>query len=165
MREHALVARKQLRTSNYSAEMRARLGAAVEAARLAAGYKYRTDFCRAHGIRNLRGLELLEQGKTGVGQVLLFEVADALPGWDRETPRIILEGGPVPPVSPEDPQPPPTPTLRPSLTDEDVELLVEIDTFLKSRGYKPTTKLRLAIFREIMKEQAASDDPPAAGAM
>ena len=96
MRDHAVVSRKQLRTSNYSAEARAVLGKAVEDARIAAGYKYRTDFCRANNIKNLRGLEYLEHGKTGVGQVLLFEVADALPGWDRDTPRIILEGGPVP---------------------------------------------------------------------
>lgn len=96
MRDYAGMARKQLRTSNYPDEARAALGVAVETARLAAGYKYRTDFCRAHGIRNLRGLELLEQGRTGVGQAFLFEVADALPNWDRETPRIILEGGPVP---------------------------------------------------------------------
>jgi len=90
------MARKQLRTSNYSAEARAELGAAVEAARIAAGFKYRTDFCRAHEIKNLRGLELLEQGRTGVGQAFLFEVADALPKWTRETPRIILEGGSAP---------------------------------------------------------------------
>lgn len=95
MRDHAGVSRKQLRTSNYGPEARAGLGKAVETARVAAGYRYRTDFCRAHGIKNLRGLELLEQGKTGVGQVLLFEVADALPGWDRETPKAILEGGTV----------------------------------------------------------------------
>jgi hypothetical protein len=96
MRDYAGVPRKQLRTSNYSSADRVRLGKAVEAARLAAGYRYRTQFCRAHNIANLRGLELLEHGRTGVGQVLLFEVADALPGWDRETPRVILEGGAIP---------------------------------------------------------------------
>lgn len=92
MRDHADVARKQLRTSSYPPEARARLGEAVEAARIAAGYRYRTDFCRSRDIKNLRGLELLEQGKTGVGQAFLFEVADALPGWTRDTPRLILEG-------------------------------------------------------------------------
>lgn len=100
MREHAGVARKQLRTSNYSQEARTRLGEAVEAARIAAGYRFRTDFCRAHGIKNLRGLELLEQGKTGVGQAFLYEVADALPNWTRETMRTVLEGGPIPPIKP-----------------------------------------------------------------
>lgn len=72
------------------------MGEAVEAARTAAGYRFRTDFCRAHGIKSLRSLELLEQGKTGVGQAFLYEVADALPGWTRDTPRIVLEGGDPP---------------------------------------------------------------------
>lgn len=102
MRDHAAVSRRQLRTSNYDAEARAALGQAVENARVAAGYRYRTEFCRAHGIKNLRGLELLEQGRTGVGQAFLFEVADALPNWTRDTPRIVLEGGPVPPVDGEE---------------------------------------------------------------
>lgn len=98
MRDYAGVARKQLRTSNYSQEARTRLGEAVEAARTAAGYRYRTEFCRAHNIKSLRSLELLEQGKTGVGQAFLFEVADALPGWARETPQVVLDGGPIPPL-------------------------------------------------------------------
>lgn len=93
--------RRQLRTANYSAEARNRLGEAVERARIDAGYRYRTEFCRAHGIKNLRGLELLEQGLPGVGQAFLFEVARALPGWTEDTPRIILEGGPIPAGEPE----------------------------------------------------------------
>jgi hypothetical protein len=97
MRDHARVARKQLRTSNYSPDDRRRLGEAVEAARIAAGYKYRTDFCRANDIKSVRSMELLENGKTGVGQAFLFEVADALPGWTHATPRLILEGHPAPP--------------------------------------------------------------------
>ncbi len=99
MRNHAHVSRRQLRTSNYSAEARIALGKAVEEARTAAGYKFRTDFARAHDIKNTRGLELLENGKTGVGQAFLFEVADALPNWTRETPRLILEGAPPPAVT------------------------------------------------------------------
>lgn len=118
MRNHAVVPRKQLRTSNYNAEARARLGVAVEEARIAAGYKFRTDFCRAHNIKNLRGLELLEQGKTGVGQAFLFEVADALPNWSRETPAIVLEGGDPPPVNP---LPPPNPDSIPTGWSEEEE--------------------------------------------
>lgn len=97
MRDHADVpSRKQLRTRNYPAEARAALGKAVEDARVAAGFRFRTDFCRAHGIKSYRSLEMLEQGDPGVGQAFLFEVADALPGWTRDTPRIVLEGGEPP---------------------------------------------------------------------
>lgn len=96
MRDHAGVSRRQLRTSNYPPEARVRLGEAVEKARIAACYPTRPAFCRAHGIKNLRGLELLEHGETGVGQKFLFEVARAL-GWDADTPKVILDGGPIPP--------------------------------------------------------------------
>src|SRR5262245_3598970 len=78
MREHAGMPRKQLRTRTYPPEARARLGEAVEQARIAAGYRFRTEFCRAHGIKNLRGLELLEQGQPGVGSAFLSEIARAL---------------------------------------------------------------------------------------
>jgi hypothetical protein len=99
MRNHAGMARRQLRTKDYSAAARKALGEAVDAARRAAGYRFRTDFVRAHGIRNLRGLEMLEQGLPGVGQATLLEVARALPGWDENTPRAILEGGDPPSIS------------------------------------------------------------------
>lgn len=103
------MARRQLRTKDYPDDARKRLGEEVERARRAAGYRYRTDFVRAHGIKNLRGLEMLEAGKAGVGQAFLLEVAHALPNWDESTPRTVLEGGPAPALSdspvPEEPEP------------------------------------------------------------
>lgn len=136
MREYAGMARKQLRTSNYSPEARTRLGEAVEAARMAAGYRYRTEFCRAHHIKNLRGLELLEQGKTGVGQAFLFEVADSLPGWTRETPQIILEGGAAPPP-PSGPEPSGL-ELDNDWTKEDQDFYDDVVGALKRMGLTPT---------------------------
>lgn len=100
MRHHAGMARRQLRTKDYPEADRKRLGQAVETARRAAGYRYRTDFVRANGIKNLRGLEMLEQGQPGVGQAFLFEVARALPGWDESTPQAVLEGQDPPPAEP-----------------------------------------------------------------
>lgn len=100
MRDYAAMARTQLRTKDYSVAARKRLGEEVERARRALGYRYRTDFCRAYGIKNLRGVELLEQGQPGVGQAFLFEVARALPGWDESTPRHVLEGGSPPEPTP-----------------------------------------------------------------
>ncbi|MEV6879150.1 hypothetical protein [Amycolatopsis sp. NPDC051128] len=96
------MAGKRLRTANYSAEARARLGDAVTKAREAAGYQYRPPFvhaAKAAGIKlNVRSLELLEQGDPGVGQSILFAVGRALPGWTEDTPRVILEDGPIPPT-------------------------------------------------------------------
>jgi hypothetical protein len=110
MRDHAAMARTQLRTKDYPDDARKRLGKEVERARSAAGFRYRTDFCRAHGIKNLRGLEMLEGGRPGVGQAFLFEVARALPNWTEETPRLILEGADPPPTNgpPSAPEPAPT---------------------------------------------------------
>lgn len=108
MRDHAKVSRR-LSTSNYTEAARIRLGEAVAQARDAAGFKYRTEFGRAHGI-NPKSLELLELGKPGVGQSILFAVGRALPGWTEDTPRAILDGGPIPgaePASGQAPEPEP----------------------------------------------------------
>lgn len=99
------MARTQLRTKDYPDAARKRLGEEVERARRAAGFRYRTDFCRAHSIKNLRGLEMLEGGRPGVGQAFLFEVARALPGWTEDTPRLVLEGGDPPTASEEEAKP------------------------------------------------------------
>ncbi|WAL67085.1 hypothetical protein ORV05_04675 [Amycolatopsis cynarae] len=90
--------RKQISTTGYPPEARVRLGQAVAKARIAAGYKFRTDFARAAGVKSQRSLQMLEQGDEYVGQVILFAVARALPNWNEDTPRTILEGGPIPPT-------------------------------------------------------------------
>lgn len=168
MRDHAVVARKQIRTSNYSPEDRVRLGEAVEAARVAAGYKFRPEFCRAHGIRNLRGLELLEQGQTGVGQAFLFEVADALPDWTRDTPRIILEGGEPPPPAAgrdggepaviENPEPRSAPTGRVWTAEMDTKFRLLKD-ILKSQGLEMTEQNFLTMLDQGRIELRARQNP------
>lgn len=131
MRDHAVMARRQLRTKDYSEDARKRLGEAVDRARRAAGYRYRTDFVKAHGIKNLRGLEMLEQGQPGVGQAFLLEVAAALPGWNEDTPRAVLEGGEPPELS--DSQAPPEAPVEESrgLSDEERSLV----RTLRRRGW------------------------------
>jgi hypothetical protein len=116
------MARRQLRTKDYPDDARKRLGELVEQARRGAGFRYRTDFCRAHGIKNLRGLELLESGQPGVGQASLFEVARALPGWTEDTPRLVLEGGDPPPISESPSSAVPGPVASRTVTDDDLEL-------------------------------------------
>lgn len=153
MRNHAGVARRQLRTSNYAAEARNRLGEAVEAARTAAGYRFRTDFVRAHGIKNLRGLELLEQGKTGVGQAFLFEVARALPGWDEDTPKQILDGSPPPRTSAEPPPPYVQEEDGEGWTEEDEDLYQALSALLAPHGLKPTAENIQAMREEWERER------------
>lgn len=118
------MARRQLRTKDYPDTARKRLGEMVEQARRAAGFRYRTDFCRAHGIKNLRGLELLESGQPGVGQASLFEIARALPGWTEDTPKVILEGGDAPPISESPSSTAPGPVASRTFSGEDLELAV-----------------------------------------
>lgn len=87
--------KRQLRTANYSESARVRLADAVIKAREAAGYRWRTDFARAIQV-SVRSLGALEQAEPTVGRSILFAVGRALPNWTEDTPRIILEGGPIP---------------------------------------------------------------------
>ncbi|UUV34414.1 hypothetical protein NQK81_13465 [Amycolatopsis roodepoortensis] len=105
---------RRVRTANYSEDARARLGEAVEKARLAAGIMYRPDFAAAIGIKSVRSIEMLENGEPGVGQTVLFAVGRGLPNWTEDTPKIILEGGPVPPI----PEKRITPSAPPSTRHE-----------------------------------------------
>lgn len=91
------VARRLLRTGDYPEEARARLGAAVEQARIAAGHLTRPEFAEKAGV-GLRSLIYLEQANRSVGAKVLYPVAIALPGWSESTPRDILEGGDPPTV-------------------------------------------------------------------
>jgi hypothetical protein len=116
MRDYASMGtQKKLRTANYDSEARARLGHAVKIAREAAGFMFRTRFAKAAGIKSVRSLEYLEAGEPKVGESILFAVGRALPNWDEDTPRTILEGGPVPPT--ETPEPP-TPRYPVELDDD-----------------------------------------------
>jgi hypothetical protein len=87
---------RRVRTAAYPPEARARLGDAVAKAREAAGFKSRTSFARWASIKSMRSLDMVENGEPGVGQTILFAIGRALPGWNEDTPRTILEGGPAP---------------------------------------------------------------------
>lgn len=91
---------RRLRTADYSEAARARLGQAVVKARQAAGHKWRTNFARAARI-SVRSVSAIEQAEPTVGQANLYAVGRALPNWDEDTPRVILEGGPIPSNEPE----------------------------------------------------------------
>lgn len=92
------MARTQLRTFDYPEGARVRLGKAVEKARISAGHPKRPSFVALVGI-SLRSLAHLEQADRNVTSVVLYPVANALPNWTIDTPEIILNGGPIPPVA------------------------------------------------------------------
>jgi hypothetical protein len=96
MHHHVDMPARKLRTADYPQVARDRLGAAVADARVALGHKFRPGFAMSAGV-SLRSLADIERGKPGVGEVNLLTVARALPGWTEDTPRDILEGGPIPP--------------------------------------------------------------------
>lgn len=87
-----------MRTGNYSQEARARLAGAIVKAREAAGHRFRPSFAKAAGVgvRSIENVESLEPGAASVGESVLRAIGRALPTWTEETPRIILEGGPIP---------------------------------------------------------------------
>ncbi len=88
-----------LRTANYSDHDRQRLGDAVAQARRAAGHKWRTTFAREAKI-GTRSIEAVEAYEPIVGVDVLERIGRALGrhfrDWNADTPRLILEGGPVP---------------------------------------------------------------------
>lgn len=98
MRHYAGMSVRRLRTADYDEAARARLADAVTKAREADGHMWRTTFAREHGIKSIRSLEMLEHGEPGVGQSILFKVGRALTNWTQDTPKVILEGGPIPPL-------------------------------------------------------------------
>jgi hypothetical protein len=100
LRDTAHVARR-VRTGAYPQDARWRLADAVKDAREAAGYPTRPAFYRAAGIgkRSLENVESKEPGAASVGEVVLHAIGRALPNWTKDTPQIILEGGPIPPLA------------------------------------------------------------------
>lgn len=96
---------RKLRTADYSQQARERLGAAVAEGRVAAGYKFRPPFAKVAQV-SLRSLVDIETGKPGAGEANLTAIARALPNWTEDTPREVLEGGPIPPLATETPAEP-----------------------------------------------------------
>lgn len=109
------MAEKKLRTAEYSQEARNRLAAAVTQAREAIGHDFRPGFAKEAGL-SLRSLADIETGKPTVGEANLKRVARALPTWNEDTPRVILEGGPIPPNPARTPDTPPAPRADDELT-------------------------------------------------
>ena len=99
LRHSATVMARNLRTSDYSRPARDRLAGAVAQARRAAGHRFRPSFAAEAGISK-RSLEAVELNDASVGVSILEDIGRALgkhfAEWSADTPRTILEGGPVP---------------------------------------------------------------------
>jgi hypothetical protein len=88
-----------LRTANYSEHDRQRLGEAVAVARRAAGHRWRTSFAKEAKL-GIRSVEAVERAEPTVGIDVLERIGRALGrhfrDWSADSPRAILEGGPIP---------------------------------------------------------------------
>jgi hypothetical protein len=75
------------------------LGEAVAQARRAAGHEWRTTFAPEADV-GIRSLEAVEAAEATVGVSVLEKIGRALGrhfrDWTADTPRTILEGGPIP---------------------------------------------------------------------
>lgn len=94
MGHHERVTALRPHTKLYDKTARVRLGLAVARAREAAGYQFRPAFEKAAGVGST-SLWKLENGDP-VGPLVYEAVARALPGWNEDTPRQILEGESAP---------------------------------------------------------------------
>lgn len=93
---------RRTRTALYSETRRRELADAVVAARTHAGWENTTDLIKAVG-RGARAIYALENAEPTVGQTILSAVGRTLgtrlDGWTADTPRLILEGHPPPPLA------------------------------------------------------------------
>lgn len=92
---------QRTRTALFSERRRKDLADAVIAARRFAGWDTTTELIRAVG-RGPRAIYALESAEPTVGEVILSAVGRTLgtrvAGWTEDTPRLILEGAPPPPL-------------------------------------------------------------------
>jgi hypothetical protein len=99
LRHSAAVSPHSLRTADYSEAARKRLAEAVAQARRAIGHEWRTSFVREAKI-GIRSLEAVEAYEPTVGVSVLERIGRTLGrhlrDWNANTPRAILEGGPIP---------------------------------------------------------------------
>lgn len=135
VRYGACVAETRPHTRDYSPEARQRLGLAVQRAREAMGpHPYRPSFATLIG-KSVRSLVKLEQGDP-VGPTVYEAAADHLPGWTRDTPKAILEGGDPPPLR-EATQPEETPVSaarRRIIAMSEEDMAVRIAEMLELQG-------------------------------
>jgi DNA-binding XRE family transcriptional regulator len=120
VRDDSAVTPARLSTGDYPEHDRNRLAVAVTRARDAAGLSQQQLADRAAVSK--RSIAYLENAEPRVGRKVLEAVARNLPGWDPDTPKVILEGGDPPPVSEHPSSAAPGPVASGIYSARDVEL-------------------------------------------
>lgn len=159
VRDDALMTAARPHTKLYPDRARETLGLAITRAREAAGYPTRPTFANLAKI-SVRSLVKVETGDP-VGPAVYEAVARALPGWDEDAPRVVLEGGPIP-----QPGTQPEPDLADETdgwTDEDEQLHQALTALLAAHGLKPTAEAILAMRAEWERQQTERDGPNESG--
>jgi len=150
---HVSVTGLRPHTKQYDQAAREVLGLAVIRAREAAGYT-RPAFVKISGVGKT-SLYKIESG-IPVSASVYEAVARALPRWTEDTPRIVLEDGPIPPTEPAEVEPS-GPIRQPDLDPDLADVLRAVIKQLRNQGVS-----REAINRAVARvvdehEQAASD--------
>lgn len=119
----------------------------MAAARARAGWLTTADLARATG-RAARAIYALENAEPTVGQTVLHAVGrtlgQRLPGWDEQTPRLILEGAEPPDgSSPTDPEPDADPW-----TQDDEDFYRFLTELLAGKGLRPTPEIMREMRRQ-----------------
>lgn len=141
----------RLSTADYPADARNRLATAVQRARDTAGNWSQQQLADLANVSK-RSIVYLEKADPRVGRRVLEAIGRALPGWDVDTARRVLEGAQPPNAG----EPQPEEELEPapgtgSITDEEqalVDVLIErewsaqeiaraIDTLRRRKGGVP----------------------------
>lgn len=146
VRYGACVAVTRPHTRDYSPEARQRLGLAVQRAREAMGpHPYRPSFANLIG-KSVRSLVKLEAGDP-VGPTVYEAAADHLPGWTRDTPKAILEGGEAPPLqdAPADDEAPVSAARQRIIEMTEVEIAERIVEMAELRGVEAAGELLRSI--------------------
>lgn len=121
VRDDARVDALRPNTKIYDPAARRRLGVAVARAREALGHRWRPSFAEQAGI-SVPSLLNLESGRP-VGPTVYEAVARAIPGWDEDTPRAVLEGA----------TPPSAAAVRPEFSPE---ITARLDRIERNLGYR-----------------------------
>lgn len=160
VRNDAPVALLQTNTSDYSEDKRVALATAVVRARDAAGWTQK-ELAERAGV-STRRVASVEGAEEGVGRRVLEAIGRALPGWDEDTPRAVLEGSPAPPTPGSAPENQPlTPQLEPDdegWTEADQELMDAIRKFAQKMGIERVTATLINALRDEWEREKAERD-------
>lgn len=129
---HVRVTGLRPHTKEYNRDARERLGLAVQRARERAGYPKRPAFSDVSGV-GVTSLWKLETGRP-VGPSVYEAVARALPAWNEDTPKEVLEGADPPTVTAKPAPPSPPAESQVAVYDKEKEFFRAFIASLERQG-------------------------------